>query len=68
MTCSSGSACTHCPTEAPAVAKEEKESCRTCPNRQQCHGKRPDLTQDTLLRLIRDTVIEVLAQQEGRSR
>jgi len=44
-------------------AKEEKESCRTCPNRQRCHGRSPDITQETVMRLVKDVVLEVLKER-----
>ncbi len=46
--------------------RPEKESCRTCPNRERCHGKKPEVTRETLLRLIHDTVLEVLSERPGR--
>lgn len=44
-------------------AKPEKDSCRTCPNRKRCHGRSPDITQETVMRLVRDAVLEVLKER-----
>lgn len=45
------------------TAKPEKDSCRTCPNRQRCHGRSPDITQETVMRLVKDAVLEVLKER-----
>ncbi len=44
----------------------EKEACRTCPNRERCHGKKPDVTRETLMRLIHQVVLEVLSERDQR--
>lgn len=48
--------------------REEKDSCRTCPNRERCHGKKPEVTRETVMRLVRDAVIEVLGELETNRR
>ncbi len=48
--------------------KVEKESCRSCPNRQRCHGQWPEVTQQTVIRLIEDTVREVVLEWEASGR
>jgi hypothetical protein len=56
--------CTNCDGACSARgSKPEKESCRTCPNREKCHGKKPDITQETVMRLVRDAVLEVLKER-----
>lgn len=45
----------------------EKPECRTCPNRQRCHGQAPQVTDETLVRLIADAILEVL-KEKGRGR
>lgn len=45
------------------TVKPEKDSCRTCPNRQRCHGRSPDITQETVMRLVKDAVLEVLKER-----
>lgn len=59
------SSCTNCDgaCRTSSGPKPEKDSCRSCPNRQRCHGKRPDITQETVLRLVRDAVLEVLRER-----
>jgi hypothetical protein len=59
------SACTNCDGACSSnrEAKPEKESCRTCPNRRRCHGRSPDITQETVLRLVKDAVLEVLKER-----
>lgn len=59
------SSCTNCDGACRTAAgpKPEKDSCRSCPNRQRCHGKRPDITQETVLRLVKDAVLEVLRER-----
>lgn len=54
-------ACGH--HHAEGGAKPEKESCQSCPNRQRCHGKATVVTQETVLRLIRDAVLEVVRER-----
>jgi hypothetical protein len=46
----------------------EKESCRTCAHRVRCHGKAPDVTQDTILQLIDEALREVLRQPDARKK
>lgn len=46
-----------------AVSRPEKDSCQSCPNRQRCHGKPTVVTQETVLRLIRDAVLEVVRER-----
>ncbi len=38
--------------------------CQTCPHRERCHGKKPELSHEALLQLIRETVIEVLRERQ----
>ena len=49
---------------AGSALREESADCRTCPNRERCHGRKPVVTSDTVMRLVRDTVIEVLRELE----
>lgn len=60
------SSCSNCDGKCASQgggAKAEKDSCRTCPNRQRCHGRSPDITQETVMRLVRDVVLEVLKER-----
>lgn len=59
------SACSNCDGSCSKAAgpKAEKDSCRSCPNRQRCHGRSPDITQETVMRLVRDAVLEVLKER-----
>ena len=60
------SSCSNCDgscSKASGGPKQEKDSCRTCPNRQRCHGRSPDITQETVMRLVRDAVLEVLKER-----
>lgn len=50
--------------QSPLMA--EKPECRTCPNREKCHGQRPEVTDETLVRLIAEAVLEVLKEQSRR--
>lgn len=52
-----------CGHHAAGDSKPEKDSCQSCPNRQRCHGKATVITQDTVLRLIRDAVMEVVKER-----
>lgn len=52
-----------CGQHAGGGSKPEKESCQSCPNRQRCHGKQTVVTQETVLRLIRDAVLEVVRER-----
>ena len=42
---------------------DEKPSCAGCPNRERCHGRKPVVTQETVVRLVREVVLEVLAER-----
>jgi hypothetical protein len=66
--CSGG--CANCSGACKSASgpKVERESCQTCPNRVTCHGKAPFITQDTVLRLVRDTVRTVVAEWEAAGR
>jgi len=59
------STCSNCDGSCSKASgpKWEKDSCRTCPNRQRCHGRSPDITQETVMRLVRDAVLEVLKER-----
>ena len=59
------SSCSNCDGSCSNASgpKQEKDSCRTCPNRQRCHGRSPDITQETVMRLVRDAVLEVLKER-----
>jgi hypothetical protein len=60
------SSCSNCDGKCASqggAAKQEKDSCRSCPNRQRCHGRSPDITQETVMRLVRDAVLEVLKER-----
>jgi hypothetical protein len=58
-----GGGCTGCTSGS--APKEERDSCRTCPNRQRCHGRAPEITEETLVRVICDAIVEVLAEQQA---
>ena len=57
------SSCSNCDGACSKQNKPEKDSCRTCPNRQRCHGRRPDITEETVMRLVKDAVLEVLKER-----
>lgn len=52
-----------CANHAGPGAKPEKASCQSCPNRLRCHGKPTVVTQETVMRLVRDAVLEVLRER-----
>jgi hypothetical protein len=64
MPCACGGGCIGCGGDA--GAKREKPECASCPNRMHCHGRRTEVTEDTLVRLIADAVIEVLGETQRR--
>jgi len=43
--------------------KPETDACRSCAHRERCHGKKPFVTRDTVMQLIRETVSEVLRER-----
>lgn len=45
----------------------ERPECVSCPNRERCHGKKPVITQQTVLALVREVVREVLAERGLRA-
>ncbi len=41
----------------------ERPECISCPNRMRCHGKPTVITRETVERLVREAVLEVLAER-----
>jgi hypothetical protein len=42
--------------------RPERASCISCAHRGRCHGRKPIVTRDTILQLVREAVVEVLTE------